>query len=61
LLYHPESDSLFEVFSQRELEEAFNAGADGALLIDVTGIRWAEYAFKHGLVPNPPGNLMEDE
>lgn len=59
-MYHPESDSLFEVFGQAALEEAFGAGADGALLVTVTGIRWAEHAFANGLTPNPPNNLLED-
>lgn len=43
LCYHPESDSLFLVFSEQEFEEHF----DKALGIDdVTGVEWAEKRFK---------------
>ena len=43
LCYHPESDSLFLVFSWEEFERNF----DRALGIDdVTGVAWAEERFK---------------
>lgn len=60
LLYHPESDSLFEVLTRESYEKSFE-GPDGGLLVDVTGIHWAEYAFRNGLVPNPPSNLMRND
>lgn len=55
-MHHPESDSLFEVFGQQALNDLWSGGIDGQHCSDVTGLAWAEYAFRHNLPPQPQGD-----